>query len=42
MKDRNAHAHTKRSTNHLIKETGDDHCHLLSPEEIEMRLFMNE
>ena len=41
IKDCNARAHTKTSTNQLIKQTGDVHCHLSSPEEVEIRTFRN-
>ncbi len=41
VKDCNAGAHTKTSTNQLIKQTGDVHCHLPSPEEVQIRLFKN-
>ena len=41
IKDSNARAHTKTNTGELIKQTGDDHCHLLSPEEVEVRSFKN-
>jgi hypothetical protein len=39
MKDCKAPTHTNTSTNQLIKQAGDDYCHLPSPEEIEIRLF---
>ncbi len=41
INDCNARAHTKTSTNQLIKQTGEDHCHLPSPEEVEIRSFMH-
>ncbi len=40
MQDCNARAHTKTSTNQLIKQIRDDYCHLPTPEEIEVRLFL--
>ena len=41
IKDCGARAHIKMNTNQLIKQTGDVHCHLLSPEEVEIRSFKN-
>jgi FLYWCH-type zinc finger protein len=41
IKDCNARAHTKTNTGELIKQTGNDHCHLPSPEEVEVRSFKN-
>ena len=41
IKDCNARAHTKTSTNQLIKQTGGVHCHSPLPEEVEIRSFKN-
>ena len=41
IKDCGARAHTKTGANQLIKQTGAVHCHLPSPEEVEIRSFKN-